>query len=112
MLNELKNVTVSVKGNIYFEGKVTSRTILLNDNSKVTLGIILPGEYEFPVSDKENVTITSGSAWVLLPNEVEWKKINMDETFTVISNSNYKIKCDEIVEYYCLYIVKKKSNNK
>lgn len=105
MLNELKNVTVLVKSNIYFGGKVTSRTIFLEDKSKITLGIILPGEYEFPVSEKENVTICSGSAWVLLPNNTQWVKVNQKETFTVIANSTYKIKCDEIAEYYCSYIV-------
>ena len=38
-------VDVVKKANIYFGGKVSSRTVLFPDNSKKTLGVMLPGEY-------------------------------------------------------------------
>lgn len=104
MLKELKNVSVELKGNIYFDGKVTSRKVLLEDGSKVTLGIILPGEYEFPVGEKEDVKLIAGNAEVLLPNENTWKAVKQGENFIVIANSKYKIKCNEVVEYICYYI--------
>jgi len=37
-MSDFKNVTVLKKANIYFDGKVTSRTVLFNDGSKKTLG--------------------------------------------------------------------------
>ena len=46
-MSEFKNVTVVKKANVYFDGKVTSRTVLFPDGSKKTLGIMQPGEYEF-----------------------------------------------------------------
>lgn len=104
MGKELRNVTVDLKANIYFEGKVTSRKVLLEDGNKITLGIIMPGEYEFPVGDKEIVEITSGNVEVLLPGEKEWKAVQQGGKFTVIADSNYKIKCSVIVEYLCSYI--------
>ena len=33
-MSEFKNVTVVKKANVYFEGKVTSRTVLFADGSK------------------------------------------------------------------------------
>ena len=42
-MSELKNVTVVKKANIYFDGKVTSRTVIFQDGTRKTLGIMLPG---------------------------------------------------------------------
>jgi len=99
-----KNANVEVKANIYFGGKVTSRKIITSDGKVMTLGIILPGEYEFPVGEKEIVEIISGYAEVWLPNEREWKRVEQGKSFTVIANSTYKIKGENIVEYLCSYI--------
>ena len=44
---ELYNVTVIKRANVYFGGKVTSRTVILENNEKKTLGFMQPGEYEF-----------------------------------------------------------------
>ena len=41
-MSEFKGVTVVKKANIYFDGKVTSRTVIFADGSKKTLGIMLP----------------------------------------------------------------------
>ena len=46
-MSEFNNVTVVREANVYFDGGVTSRTVLFADGSKKTLGIMLPGEYEF-----------------------------------------------------------------
>ena len=45
-MTEFKNVTVVKKANVYFDGKVTSRTVLFADGTKKTLGIMMPGDYE------------------------------------------------------------------
>ena len=72
-MSEFKNVTVVREANVYFDGKVTSRTVLFADGSKKTLGVMLPGEYEFGTGDKEIMEIFSGDMDVLLPgrNELE-----------------------------------------
>jgi uncharacterized protein YaiE (UPF0345 family) len=48
-----ENVNVVREANIYFDGKVTSRTVIFKDGSKKTLGILLPGDYEFGTKEKE-----------------------------------------------------------
>ena len=68
-MSEFKGVTVVKKANIYFDGKVTSRTVIFADGSKKTLGIMLPGEYEFSTGKKELMEIMSGEMEVLLPGE-------------------------------------------
>ena len=105
MNNCFDNVSVAVKANIYFDGRVSSRSVYFPDGTRKTLGVILPGTYEFEVGDKEVVTITNGWAEVLLPPEKkEWIKVSKGENFTVIANSTYLIRCCEVVEYVCDYI--------
>ena len=40
---KMKNVEVTTKANVYWEGKVTSRTFFRENGSKFTLGIITVG---------------------------------------------------------------------
>jgi len=51
-MSEFNNVKVNKEANIYFDGKVISRTITFADNSIKTLGVMLPGEYEFNTEKK------------------------------------------------------------
>ncbi len=50
-MTEFDNVTVVKKANVYFDGKVTSRTVKFADGSLKTLGFMLPGEYQFNTAD-------------------------------------------------------------
>ena len=42
-MSELRNVTVVKEANVFFDGKVVSRTVLFGDGSKRTLAIMQPG---------------------------------------------------------------------
>lgn len=99
-----ENVSVVKKANIYFEGKVTSRTIILSSGEKKTLGIMLPGDYEFGTAAAELMEILSGKLTILLPNETEWKSIQGGESFSVPANSSFKLKIETITDYCCSYI--------
>ena len=57
---QFENVTVVKAANIYFDGKVTSRTVLFADGTKKTLGVMLPGDYEFGTAEKEIMEILAG----------------------------------------------------
>ena len=59
-MSEFKNVTVVREANVYFNGAVTSRTVLFADGSKKTLGIMQPGEYEFSTGKAELMEILAG----------------------------------------------------
>ncbi len=60
-MSEFKEVTITKEANIYYDGKVTSRSIVFSNGSEKTLGIMLPGEYEFNTDDKEIIEILSGN---------------------------------------------------
>jgi uncharacterized protein YaiE (UPF0345 family) len=101
---EFTNVTVVKPANIYFEGKVTSRTVLFPDGSKKTLGIMLPGDYEFATAEKEIMEIMAGDLEILLPGASEWKKVKGGETFEVPAQSKFGLKIKTVTDYCCSYL--------
>jgi uncharacterized protein YaiE (UPF0345 family) len=103
-MSEFKNVTVVKEANVYFDGKVTSRTVLFADGSKKTLGILLPGDYEFGTEDKEIMEIIAGELNVLLPGTDTWKRITGGESFEVPAKSKFGLKVKTLTDYCCSYI--------
>lgn len=103
-MSEFKNVTVVREANVYFDGKVTSRTILFSDGSKKTLGVMLPGEYEFGTGDKEIMEILSGDLDVLLPGQSGWKTVKGGESFEVAANAKFKLRVRKLSDYCCSFI--------
>jgi uncharacterized protein YaiE (UPF0345 family) len=101
---EFTNVTIVQKANVYFEGKVTSRTVLFPDGSKKTLGIMLPGAYEFGTADKEIMEILSGDLEIKLPGQNEWRRIKAGESFEVPAQTKFSLKIHSITDYCCAYI--------
>ena len=101
---EFKDVTVVKKANIYFNGNVTSRTVIFKDGSKKTLGVMLPGEYEFNTGDREIMEILSGELNVLLPGQNSWQLIKGGESFEVPANAKFIMKVKTISDYCCSFI--------
>lgn len=99
----LDNVSVVKEANIYYDGKVTSRTVNLADGTTQSLGIMLPGEYTFSTNDAEIMEMMSGELEVKLPNE-EWKTLNTPETFNVAANQSFDLKIKTVTDYCCSYI--------
>jgi purine/pyrimidine-nucleoside phosphorylase len=104
VMSEFKNITIVKKANIYFDGKVTSRTLVFPDGSKKTLGIMLPGEYEFNTAEKEIMEIFAGDLEVLLPGSTAWKTIREGETFEVPPQSKFNLKIKTLTDYCCSFI--------
>jgi uncharacterized protein YaiE (UPF0345 family) len=98
------NVEVVKKANVYFDGKVTSRTVIFNNGDRKTLGIMMPGEYEFGTADKELMEIIAGKLEVLLPGGNQWLSIRDGQSFEVPANSKFKLKVTELADYCCSYI--------
>ena len=101
---EFTNVTVVKEANIYFDGKVTSRTIIFADGSKKTLGVMLPGSYEFNTAEKELMEIFSGTLEVLLPGCEKWQSVKGGEQFTVPAQSKFSLKIATVMDYCCSFI--------
>jgi len=103
-MDEFKGVTVVKRANIYFDGKVASRTILFGDGSKKTLGVMLPGDYEFNTGDKELMEILSGELQVLIAGDMEWKTVRGGESFEVPPNSKFGLRVKKVTDYCCSFL--------
>ena len=103
-MSEFRNVSVVKKANVYFDGKVVSRTVLFPDGSKKTLGVMQPGEYEFNTGDKEIMEIMSGELDVLLPGTNTWKPVKGGESFEVDANAKFTMKVKTLSDYCCSFI--------
>ena len=99
-----KNVSIVKKANIYFDGKVTSRTVIFESGEKKTLGIMMPGEYEFGTDAKEIMDILGGEMDVQLEGSDDWQKISAGQSFEVACNSKFKLVVKEVTDYCCSYI--------
>ena len=101
---EFKNVTILKKANVYFDGKVTSRTVIFPDGSKKTLGIMFPGDYEFGTTEKEIMEILSGNLDVLLPGAAGWLTFTEGDVFEVPAQSRFSLKVKNLTDYCCSYV--------
>jgi len=103
-MSEFNNVTVLKKANIYFDGKVTSRTLIFEDGTRKTLGIMLPGEYVFNTGEKELMEILSGKMEVLLPGHEAWRNIEGGQSFEVAANAAFKLRVSTLSDYCCSFL--------
>ena len=103
-MSEFSNVTVVKKANVYFDGKVTSRSLIFADGAKKTLGIMLPGEYEFNTADKELMEILAGELDVMLPGAAGWKTFKGGESFEVPAHSKFGLKVKTLTDYCCSFL--------
>lgn len=101
---QFENVTVVKEINSYFDGNVTSRTVLFPDGSKKSLGVMLPGEYEFGTAKKELMEIMSGDLEVMLPGANDWQVIAGGQSFEVPPDSKFQLKVQTITDYCCSYL--------
>lgn len=103
-MSQFNNVSVVKQANVYFDGKVTSRTVLFPDGTRKTLGIMLAGEYEFGTDKKEVMEILAGELTVLLPGQDQWLQISGTGEFEVPANSKFKLKVTGVTDYCCSYV--------
>ena len=102
-MSTIENAIIVKPANIYYDGKVTSRTVNLSDGSTQSLGIMLPGEYTFGTNEAEIMEMLSGELDIRLPGE-DWKTLNTPETFSVPANSSFDLKIKTVTDYCCSYI--------
>ncbi|MBN2815449.1 MAG: pyrimidine/purine nucleoside phosphorylase [Campylobacterales bacterium] len=102
-MSKIENASIVKEANIYYDGKVTSRTVELSNGSIQSLGIMLPGEYTFGTKEAEIMEMLSGELEIRLPGE-DWKTLNTPETFNVPANSSFDLKIKTVTDYCCSYI--------
>lgn len=102
-MSQFDNVTVIREANFYFDGNVSSRTVVFPDGSKKTLGVMLPGEYKFGTSSHEIMEILAGELDVLLPGASASVLVKGGETFEVPANTSFTVNVKSITDYCCSY---------
>lgn len=101
---QFENVTVIKAANVYFDGKVTSRTVVFADGSKKTLGIMLPGDYEFNTVAAEEMEVLGGKVDILVAGDSEWQSFDGSGSFIVPANSSFKLKVVTPFDYVCHFL--------
>jgi len=103
MSTQFDNVSVLKKGNVYFDGKCVSHTVIFADGTKKTLGVILPSTLNFGTAAPEIMEITSGKCNVRMKGEETWTTYEGGSSFNVPGNSSFDIEVVETVDYVCHY---------
>ncbi|MBF0131384.1 MAG: pyrimidine/purine nucleoside phosphorylase [Magnetococcales bacterium] len=91
-----------LKVNEYFNGQVKSIGFQ-TETLPATVGVMMPGEYEFGTSQKETMTVVSGALTVRLPGEVAWKTFSPNQSFEVAANQKFQLKVAVATAYLCTY---------
>jgi purine/pyrimidine-nucleoside phosphorylase len=100
----VENVSVVLKANVYFDGKVVSHGIFLADGSRKTVGLIYPGTYVFNTAAPERMDIIAGQCRYRLKGNSEWSLCAAGNGFEIPGSSSFEIAVDAaIAEYLCSY---------
>lgn len=102
---QFAGVTVVPKANVYFDGNVVSHTVLFNDGTKKTLGLIRPGSYHFNTGAPERMEIVAGSCRVTLNGATESHEYGSGTFFDVPGKSGFTIVVRSgLCEYICSFL--------
>lgn len=105
MSDSFDNVTIIKQANVYFDGRVTSRTVIFADGSKKTLGFMQAGDYEFGTDAPELMEMLGGEMDVKLAGETEWKTYRAGDAFNVPGKSKFALKVAACgADYCCSYL--------
>ena len=101
---KLEKVNVVLKANVYFGGKVVSHTVELADESKKTIGVVYPGNYNFNTGTPEKMEIVSGTCRAKVKGSEKWESYGAGAFFDVPGKSSFDIEVESgILEYLCSY---------
>jgi len=106
MISEkFENVSLIAKANVYFDGSVTSRTVLFPDGSKKTLGFMQAGEYEFATAAPERMEVLGGAMTVRLEGDEKWTTYDEGSAYEVPGNSKFYLQIPKGgADYCCSYL--------
>lgn len=97
---QFDKVSVIKKANVYFDGKCISHTVVFPDETRKTIGVILPSSLTFNTGAPEVMEGVGGSCRVRLKGENEWKTYGEGQSFKVPGNSAFDIEVAEGGAYH------------
>ena len=90
-----------LKVNEYFDGKVKS-IALQTATLPASVGVMMPGEYEFNTGKKENMQVITGALTVCL-NGKDWNTYKAGASFDVPANCKFQLKVSCDTAYLCIF---------
>ena len=103
-MSEFNNVTITREANVYFDGNVTSRVVIFEDGTTKTLGIMMPGNYNFGTAKPELMEILAGQLSYRLDGSEDWLSVKGGESFNVPGDSSFDLRVESLVDYCCSYL--------
>lgn len=101
-MQQLDQVSVTTKANVYFDGKCVSHTVRFADGSKKSVGVILPASLTFNTGAPEIMEGVAGQCRVRLQGDSEWKTYGAGDSYSVPANSSFDIEVSgEPYHYIC-----------
>ena len=102
---QFTNVTAEAKANVYFDGKVVSHGVALEDGTTKTFGVIFAGVYHFDTVAAERMEVIDGSCLVTLDGCDSSNEYSADSYFDVSARSGFTIEVKgDSCQYVCSYI--------
>ena len=101
MSQQFDNVSVVKQGNVYFDGKCVSHTVILADGTRKSVGVILPSKLVFNTGAPEIMELIAGKCVVKLAGEAEAKTYTGGQSFNVPGDSSFDIETIETLHYVC-----------
>ena len=103
----IDGVSIVTKANVYFDGDVVSHTVLFENGTKKTLGLIRPGSYHFNTAASERMEIIAGACHVKLDGSLATQDYAAGERFDVPAHSGFTIAVGPglgLCEYICSFL--------
>ncbi|MGJ8671930.1 MAG: pyrimidine/purine nucleoside phosphorylase [Rubritalea sp.] len=102
---EFNNVTAKPLANIYFDGKVVSHGVTLEDGTTKTFGVAFEGSYHFGTVAAERMDVIDGTCKVTIDGSDETATYAAGEHFNIEANSGFTMEVvGESAQYVCSYI--------
>ncbi|MFB6270350.1 MAG: pyrimidine/purine nucleoside phosphorylase [Halobacterium sp.] len=99
--DSFEDATVRKRANVYYDGQVTSREVTTSDGERYTLGLVLPGSYEFETDAAEEIEVLAGSGSLELPEETV--SFGEGDVVSVPADTAFEFVADDVVDYCCAY---------
>jgi uncharacterized protein YaiE (UPF0345 family) len=102
-VTQFDNVSVTKQANVYFDGKCVSHSIVLEDATKTSVGVILPSQLVFTPGAPEVMEAVAGTCRVRLAGSEEWTDYTAGQSFEVPGDSSFDIETTDALHYVCHY---------
>jgi uncharacterized protein YaiE (UPF0345 family) len=97
---QFNQVTVDKKANIFFDGKCISHTVTLPDQTRKSVGVILPSTLRFDLTTKEIMEVVDGTAFVSVNGGQEQAYL-AGQSWEVAAGGYFVIRAEAPIHYVC-----------